>query len=107
MAENVLEVTQDSLDAVKKDNSNLIVDCWAAWCGPCRMMGPIIDKLADDYKGKVIFGKLNVDQNQKAAQQFKVMAIPTLLFFKNGELVDQSVGLVPREEIEGKIKKLF
>ncbi|WP_019178276.1 thioredoxin [Methanomassiliicoccus luminyensis] len=107
MADNVIEVTQDSFDAVKKDNSNLIVDCWAAWCGPCRMMGPVIDKLADDYKGKVSFGKLNVDQNQKAAQQFKVMAIPTLLFFKNGELVDQSVGLVPREDIEAKMKKHF
>jgi thioredoxin 1 len=71
------------------------------------MMGPVIDKLADDYKGKVSFGKLNVDQNQKAAQQFKVMAIPTLLFFKNGELVDQSVGLVPREDIEAKMKKHF
>lgn len=107
MAENVIEITQDSFDAVKKDHSKLVVDCWAAWCGPCRMMSPVIDKLADDYQGKVSFGKLNVDQNQKAAQQFKVMAIPTLLFFKDGELVDQSVGLVPKEEIEARIKKHF
>ena len=107
MAEPVIEITQDSIEAVRKDHPKLVVDCWAAWCGPCRMMGPVIDKLAKDYEGKVSFGKLNVDENQKAAQQFKVMAIPTLLFFKDGELVDQSVGLVPREDIETRMKKHF
>jgi len=107
MADNVLEITQDSFESVSKANPKLVVDCWAEWCGPCRMMGPVIDKLAKDYAGKVAFGKINVDQNQKVVQTYRVMAIPTLLFMKDGKVVDQIVGLVPREEIEDAIRKNF
>jgi thioredoxin 1 len=106
MAENVLEIDQDSFDATLKANPKLVVDCWAEWCGPCRMMGPVIDQLAKDHKGKVAFAKLNVDENPKLSQSFRIMAIPTLLFFKDGKVVDQIVGLVPKEAIEGSLKKL-
>lgn len=107
MAEDVVVITQDSFDSVKSSNPNLVVDCWAEWCGPCRMLTPIIDKLAKDHAGKVTFGKLNVDENQKVVQQFKIMAIPTILFFKDGKMVDQMVGLVPKEEIEDTMRKYY
>jgi thioredoxin 1 len=107
MAEGVIEINQDQFEDVIKNNPKLVVDCWADWCGPCRMMAPTIDKLAKEYEGKVAFGKVNTDQNQKLVQQYRVMAIPTLLFFKDGQLVDQSVGLVPKEEIEAVMKKRF
>jgi len=107
MAEDVIVINQDSLDEVKRSNPKLVVDCWADWCGPCRMLTPIIDKLAQDNAGKVAFGKLNVDENPKVTQQYKIMAIPTILFFKEGQMVDQLVGLVPREEIEGVMRKHF
>jgi thioredoxin 1 len=107
MAENIIEITQDNFESVRKGNPKLVVDCWADWCGPCRILAPIIDKLAKEYNGKVSFGKVDCDKNQKIVQQFKVMAIPTLLFLKDGEVVDQSVGLVPKDEIEAIIKKHF
>jgi thioredoxin 1 len=107
MAENVLEINQDSFEAMKRDHPKLVVDCWAPWCGPCRTMGPMIDKLAKEYAGKVDFGKINVDENQKVVQANKIMAIPTLLFIKDGQIVDQIVGMVPKEEIEDVIKKHF
>ncbi len=107
MPEHVLELTQDNFDQFRKDHPKLVVDCWADWCGPCRMLSPLVDKLAREYEGKVTFGKINTDQNQRIVQQYRIMAIPTLLFFKDGELVDQSIGLVPREEIEAIIRKHF
>ncbi len=100
MAENVIEIDQSNFDSTLKANPKLVVDCWAAWCGPCRMMGPIIDRLAKDHGGKCVFAKLNVDENPQLAQTYRIMAIPTLLFFKDGKVVDQIVGLVPKEEIE-------
>ena len=106
MADNVLVMDQDSFDSTVKAHPKLVVDCWAEWCGPCRMMGPIIDQLAKDHAGKVTFAKLNVDDNPKVAQNHRIMAIPTLLFFKEGNVVDQIVGLVPKDEIESVIRKL-
>ena len=82
----------------------VIVDCWAPWCGPCRMLGPVIDELAGDYKGKIVFGKLNTDENQATAMAHGIMSIPTLLFFKNGELVDKTMGAMPKEALEPKIQ---
>ena len=100
-----MDIGQDGFDAYVKAHPKVVVDCWAAWCGPCRMMGPLIDKLAQDHEGKVAFAKLNVDENQRLAQTYRIMAIPTLLFFKDGKMVDQVVGLVPKEEINEIIMK--
>ena len=107
MTDTVIVIAPGALDDVKADNPKLVVDCWADWCGPCRMLSPIIDKLAEDHSGKVAFGKLNVDENQAEVQRFKIMAIPTVLFFKDGEMVDQVVGVVPKEEIESVMRKHF
>ncbi len=105
MAENVIEIDQSNFDSTVKANPKLVVDCWAAWCGPCRMMGPIIDRMAKENAGKVAFAKLNVDENPQISQSYRIMAIPTLLFFKDGQVVDQIVGLVPKEEIEEVMRK--
>jgi thioredoxin 1 len=82
-----------------------MVDLWAAWCGPCRMIAPIVEQLAVDYAGKVKVAKLDVDQNQHTSIRFNVRSIPTILFFKDGKLVDQVVGALPRQALEDKIKK--
>ena len=88
-------------DFVKKE-SVVVVDCWAPWCGPCRMLTPIIDQLAEEYDDKISFGKLNVDNNPQTAGTYRVMSIPTLLVFKNGELVDRLVGVMPKEQLQAK-----
>jgi len=82
----------------------VIIDCWAPWCGPCRMLGPVIDELAGAYKGKVAFGKLNTDDSQATAMGFGIQSIPTLLFFRDGKLVSREVGALPRQALEPKIK---
>ncbi len=82
----------------------LVLDCWAPWCGPCRMVAPILDQLAKDYAGRVKFAKLNTDENQGTARQFSIQSIPTLLFFKGGSLVNRLVGALPKEEIERQVK---
>ncbi len=84
--------------------SLMVVDFWAAWCGPCRMVAPIIEQLAKEYAGRVAFGKLNVDENPLTSGEFEVQSIPTLLIFRNGEAVDGIVGAVPKYQIESKIK---
>lgn len=81
----------------------VVVDCWAAWCAPCRAIAPIVEELAKQYSGKVVFGKLNVDENPETAEKFGIRAIPTLLMMKNGEEVDRIVGLLPRNQLEAKI----
>jgi len=83
----------------------VIVDCWAPWCGPCRILGPVIDELAKDYQNQVVFGKLNTDENQTTASAHGIMSIPTLLFFKNGEMVDRVSGAMPRDALEPKVKE--
>ena len=82
----------------------MVVDFWAAWCGPCRMVAPIIEQLAKEYSGRVAFDKLNVDENPLTSGEFEVQSIPTLLIFRNGEAVDGIVGAVPKYQIESKIK---
>lgn len=101
-----IAVTDSNFQSTAQKYAVLVVDCWAPWCGPCRMIAPTIDALAIDYKGKAAFGKLNTDENTVTAQQYGIMSIPTLLFFKNGELADRLTGAVPREYIEDKLKKL-
>jgi len=82
----------------------MVVDFWAAWCGPCRSVAPIIEQLAKEYSGRVTFGKLNVDENPLTSEEFQVESIPTLLIFRNGEAVDGVIGAVPRHQLEDKIK---
>jgi len=82
----------------------LVIDCWAPWCGPCRMIGPIIEELAKDMQGKITFGKLNVDENPHTSMKYGIMSIPTMLVFKNGQLVDRFVGAMPKEMLLQKLK---
>jgi thioredoxin 1 len=107
MAGNIIEITKDNFDDVRTKNKNLVIDCWAAWCGPCKMMGPIFEKLATENGSRTAFGKIDCDKNPELARKLKVMAIPTLLFFKDGDNVDEIVGLVPKEDIEETLRKHF
>ncbi|MEM2939864.1 MAG: thioredoxin, partial [Candidatus Bathyarchaeia archaeon] len=94
-----------NFNQVIRSNHIVVIDCWAPWCAPCRMMAPIIDELARDYAGKILFGKLNVDENTRVPTDYQVMSIPTFLVFKNGTLVDRIVGAMPRKVLEQKIAK--
>ncbi len=100
-----VEITDDNFDDVVGNDGLVIVDCWAPWCGPCRMLGPIMEGAAKDYAGKLVIGKLNVDHNGQTAQKFGIMSIPTILFFKDGEKVDQITGAIPREHLDKMIEK--
>ncbi len=103
--ELVVELNDASFDEVIKQHPLVVVDCWAEWCAPCKMVTPVIEELASDYKGKITFGKLNVDFNQSVAARFGVSAIPTLLIFKQGKLVDQKVGALPKQQLESELIK--
>ena len=97
---NTINFTEATWDAeVLKSEQPVLVDFWAVWCGPCRQMTPIVDQLADDYAGKAKIGKLNVDENSNAAGKFNIRGIPTLLVFKGGQVADQLVGAVPKDQI--------
>jgi len=103
---NAMAVTDESFETeVEKNNGLTVVDFWATWCAPCRMIAPILDQLATEYSGKVKVAKLDVDQNVRTATRFNVRSIPTLLFFKDGKLVDQVVGAVPKQALETKFKQ--
>ncbi|MCX6675609.1 MAG: thioredoxin [Methanothrix sp.] len=98
-------ITDETMDAAAAQYPVFILDCWAEWCGPCRTIGPIIEELAREMKGKVVFGKLNVDQNMQTANKHRISAIPTMLVFKNGNLVDKIIGAYPKATLAGKIQK--
>ncbi|MBC8047995.1 MAG: thioredoxin [Fimbriimonadaceae bacterium] len=101
-----MEFTDANFKEVVLDSEKLsIVDFWAEWCGPCRIVGPIIEELAKDYDGKVNVGKVNVDFNALVSQQYGVRNIPTILFIKNGQVVDKQVGAVPKSVLEAKLKQ--
>jgi len=106
MAGNVLEFTDQSFEQeVLKSDKPVLVDFWATWCGPCRMIGPTVEALANDYAGKAKIGKVNVDENQSTPQRYGIRGIPTLLVFKDGEVKEQVVGAASRETIENLLKK--
>ncbi len=92
-SEKVMMLKSNEFDNVISSNQPVLVDFWAAWCGPCRMLGPTIDQLAEDYEGKAKICKLNVDEEGEIAQRFKIMSIPTVMVFKNGMAVDKVVGV--------------
>jgi thioredoxin 1 len=103
---NVIAVTDADFETqVEKNDGLTIVDFWATWCGPCRMIAPILEQLATEYEGKVKVTKLDVDANIKTGSRFNVRSIPTLLFFKDGKVVEQIIGAVPKTQIESKLQQ--
>ncbi len=102
-----VQVTAATFDRFIKEHRVAVIDFWNEWCAPCFMIAPIIEELAKDYAGKVVFGKLNTDESPAIAVKYNVMAIPTLLFFKNEKPVDRIIGAVPKDHIEWKLKKII
>lgn len=102
----VKEATDSNFDEVIKSGHVVLVDCWAPWCGPCRMLAPTIEGLAKDYGDRIGFYKLNTDENPKVAADFRIRSIPTIFIFVNGKLTDTIIGAVPRQYIEGKLMTL-
>lgn len=103
-----LELTDANFEElVMKSDKPVLVDFWAVWCGPCRMVGPIVEELAKDYDGKAVIGKVDVDNNPETAAKFGIRNIPTLLFFKNGEIVDKQVGAAPKQTFTAKLDALM
>ena len=106
MSGSTVTVTDDSFaEAVLSSATPVLVDFWATWCAPCRMIAPMVEALATEYAGKVKVAKLDVDNNPKTSARFNVRSIPTILFFKDGKLIDQVVGAVPRPALEAKFKE--
>ena len=102
---STVEMTDRDFDKIVKKYPIVVVDCWAPWCAPCRMVGPVIEAMAKDHRGKIVYGKLNVDENNNIANKYKIMSIPTILIFKNGKLVDQLIGAMPRKMLEPAITR--
>jgi thioredoxin 1 len=103
MPNTPINITDAVFNESVKKYQMVVIDCWAPWCGPCRMIHPIVEELAKEMQGKIVFGKLNVDENRATAAQFGIMSIPSLLVFKNGELVDRIVGAMPKEMLMAKL----
>ena len=102
-----LEITDSNFQEILAEGKPVVMDFWAPWCGPCKMVGPIIDELATEYEGKVIIGKCDVDENGDVAAEYGIRNIPTVLFFKNGELVDKQVGSAPKSDYVAKIEAIL
>jgi thioredoxin 1 len=103
---NAIAVTDADFEAqVEKNTGVTVVDFWATWCGPCRMIAPILEQLSEEYEGKVRVTKLDVDSNQRTAMRFNVRSIPTLLFFRDGKVIDQVIGAVPRAALAAKFQQ--
>ncbi len=101
----VIEITDKSFDSFIASNKHAVIDCWAAWCGPCRMLSPIIDELSKE-RTEIAFGKLNVDHNRAIPMKYGIMSIPTLLYFRDGQLVSKTIGAYPKSALEEQLDKL-
>ena len=105
-SDKVVQLTDDAFESeVNQSSVPVLVDFWASWCAPCKAISPLIDQLAEEYEGKVKICKLNVDENPATPGQFGVRGIPTLILFKDGQVADQVVGAVPKNQLEGMLKK--
>ena len=103
-----LELTDANFEElVMKSDKPVLVDFWAVWCGPCRMVGPVVEEIANDYEGKAIVGKVDVDNNPEVAQKFGIRNIPTILFMKNGEVVDKQVGAAQKAQLTEKLDAIM
>ena len=102
-----MEITTDNFNEIINGGKPVVVDFWATWCGPCRMVAPIIEELATEFEGQVVVGKVDVEEQDDLAAQFGIRSIPTLLFFKDGKLVDRSVGAVPKQVLVDKIDAML
>lgn len=105
MSAEPVHVTDSNFNETVREQSPALIDFWASWCGPCIALAPIIEEIAKAYAGKVLVGKLNVDQNPRTAERFQIFSIPTMLIIKDGREVDRIVGLVPKERIEAVLRK--
>lgn len=103
MAKNAIEITDSNFQEVISSDKPVLVDFWAEWCGPCKMIGPVVEEIAGDYNEKAIVGKMDVDANSTIPAQFGIRSIPTLMIFKGGELVDKIVGAVPKHVLVQKL----
>ncbi len=102
-----LTINNDNFEALKADSKPLVIDFWAEWCGPCRMVAPIVEELAEEYAGKVNIGKCDVDSNDDIVAEFRVRNIPTIVFLKGGEQVDKHVGAISKADLKAKIDALL
>jgi thioredoxin 1 len=98
-----IELTDQNFDSIINDEKPVLVDFWAEWCGPCKMIGPLVEELASDYEGRAVIAKLNVDENPNVTARFGVRNIPTLLVFKKGQVVDKQIGAVPKSVLSSKL----
>lgn len=106
-APNIVSLTQANFDAeVLQSGQPILVDFWAEWCGPCKMLAPILDELADEYNGRVRIGKVNIDESQELAAQYGIRSIPTLLLFKKGQVAEQVVGLRSKRDLKASFDRL-
>ena len=105
MGHKAIEITDANFEEIINSDKPVLVDFWAEWCGPCRMVGPVVEELAGDYEGRVVVGKVDVDANPQTSAKFGIRSIPTLLVFKNGQVVDKQVGAAPKNVFEKKIQQ--